>query len=126
MSQQNTTTNKGLALLGKDLLIEGTIHSQKKMILSGTLEGSVFCNQEVVVAEHGQINGTIEGNVVMVAGKVVGDLLAHKRLEVTSTANVRGEVRTPSGQLLIQEGAVMETECITLSEDKPVKQLSST
>ena len=51
MPNQNTAANKGLGFLGEDLYVEGTIHSQKKMVVSGTVDGSVFCDQEIIVSE---------------------------------------------------------------------------
>ena len=98
-------TDRGLGYIDKDLFIEGSVHSQKKMVVSGTVSGSVFGNQEIVVSETGKVFGKVEGNKILVAGKVDGDLLAHKRLEIVSSAKIKGEMKAPSGQILIQEGA---------------------
>ena len=114
MPNQNSVANKELGFLGEDLYVEGIIHSQKKMVVSGTVDGSVFCDQEIVVSETGQVKGKIEGNIVLVAGKINGDLLVHERLEVNVTANIKGEVQVPSGKLLIQEGAKLEAQCTIL------------
>ena len=111
MPNQNTAANKGLGFLGEDLYVEGTIHSLKKMVVSGTVDGSIFCDKEIVVSETGQVEGKIEGNIVLVAGKINGDLLVHERLEVNLTANIKGEVQVPSGKLLIQEGAKLDAQC---------------
>ena len=108
MSKQSYSTQEGLGYLGEDLLIQGTVHSEKKIVVSCTVEGSLHGDQEIIVSEKGNVNGKIEGNVVVVAGKINGDMLVHERLEVNSTANLHGEVHVPSGQLLIQEGAYME------------------
>ena len=51
MPNQNTAANKGLGFLSEDLDVEGTIHSQNKMVVSGTVDGSVVCDQEIVVSE---------------------------------------------------------------------------
>ena len=98
---------------------------KKKIVVSCTVEGSLHGDQEIIVSEKGDVNGKIEGNVVVVAGKINGDMLVHERLEVNSTANLHGEVNVPSGQLLIQEGAYMEGQCITSKNKQPVKQLTS-
>jgi cytoskeletal protein CcmA (bactofilin family) len=124
MSDQNSATNKGLGFIGEDLFIEGTVHAQKKMVVSGTINGSVSGDQEIVVTESGNVIGRIEANIILVAGKVAGDLLAHKRLEVNATATIQGEVQVPSGQLLIKEGAQLEARCTTLNE-KPQGVISS-
>lgn len=117
-------SNRGLGYIDKDLFIEGSVHSQKKMVVSGTVSGSVFGNQEIVVSETGHVLGKVEGNKILVAGKVDGDLFAHKRLEVISTANIQGEMRAPSGQISIQEGANLDAKCKVLLGDSP-KNLSS-
>ena len=125
MSNQYYSAQKGLGYLGEDLLIQGTVHSEKKIVVSGTVEGSVYGDKEIVVSEKGNVNGKIEGNIVVVAGKINGDMLVHERLEVNSTANLHGEVHVPSGQLLIQEGAYMEGQCYTSKNKHRTKQLSS-
>ena len=125
MSNQNTATSKGLGFLGEDLFVEGTIHAKKKMVVSGTVNGSVSGDQEIVIAVTGNVNGKLEGNTVLVAGKVSGDLVVHKRLEVISSATIKGEVQAPSGQLLIHEGAKLEAQCKTLFKELPQKQTAS-
>ena len=125
MSKQSYSTQESLGYLGEDLLIQGTVHSEKKIVVSCTVEGSLHGDQEIIVSEKGNVNGKIEGNVVVVAGKINGDMLVHERLEVNSSANLHGEVHVPSGQLLIQEGAYMEGQCITSKDKQTTKQLAS-
>ena len=125
MSKQSDSAQEGLGYLGEDLLIQGTVHSENKIVVSCTVEGSLHGDQEIIVSEKGNVNGKIEGNVVVVAGKINGDMLVHERLEVNSTANLHGEVHVPSGQLLIQEGAYMEGQCITSINKQTTKQLAS-
>ena len=125
MSNQYYSAQKGLGYLGEDLLIQGTVHSENEIVVSCTVEGSLHGDQEIIVSETGNVSGKIEGNVVVVAGKVNGDMLVHERLEVNSTANLHGEVHVPSGQLLIQEGAYMEGHCITSKNKQTTKQLAS-
>ena len=125
MSKQYYPAQEGLGYLGEDLIIQGTVHSEKKIIVSCTVEGSLYGDQEIIISDKGNINGKIEGKVVVVAGKINGDMLVHERLEVNSTANLNGEVHVPSGQLLIQEGAYMEGQCFTSKSKQTTKQLSS-
>ena len=124
MANKNVA-NRGLGYIDKDLCIEGSVHSQKKMVVSGSVSGSVFGNQEIVVSETGHVLGKVEGNKILVAGKVEGDLFAHKRLEIISTANIQGEMIAPSGQIAIQEGANLEAKCKVHLGDLPKKPISS-
>ena len=125
MSKQYYSAQDGLGYLGEDLLIQGSVYTEKKIVVSCTLEGSIHGDQEIIISETGNINGKIEGNIVVVAGKINGDMLVHERLEVNSTANLHGEVNVPSGQLLIHEGAYMEGQCITSKNKQTVKQLTT-
>ena len=125
MSKQYYSPQEGLGFLGEDLLIQGTIHTETKIIVSCTVEGSLHGDKEIIVSETGNVIGKLEGNVVVVAGKINGDRLVHERLEVNSAANLHGEVHVPSGQLLIQEGAYMEGQCITSKNKHTTKQLAS-
>ena len=125
MAKKNTERNKGLGFLGQDLFVEGTIHSEKKMVVSGTVSGLVSGNNEVVVGETGNVEGKIEGNSISVAGEVSGNLLAHKRLEVISSAKIKGELKVLSGTMMIQEGAQLEAECLTFLENPAQKKITS-
>ena len=66
MADKNST-NRGLGYIDTDLCIEGSVHSQKKMVVSGTVCGSVSGNQEIVVSETGHVLGKIEGNKILIA-----------------------------------------------------------
>ena len=65
------------------------------------------------------------GNKIIIAGNVNGDLFAHRRLEIISSANIKGKMKAPSGQILIKEGATLDAKCKVHHEDNPTKQLSS-
>ena len=123
MSNQNTALNKGLGFLGEDLYVEGIIHSQEKMVVSGTVDGNVFCDKEIVVSETGHVKGKIEGKIILVAGKINGDVLAHERLEVNAAANIQGEVQVPSGKLLIQEGSKLDAQCTIINKQPSGNQV---
>ena len=125
MANKKESSNKGLGFIDKDLFIDGSIHSQKKMVVSGTVKGTIYGDQEIVVSESGHVNGRVEGNRILIAGKVNGDLLAHKRLEIFSTATIQGDMKAPSGQILIQEGADLDAKCTAFFEPQTKKHLSS-
>jgi len=125
MPNQNTVKNKGLGFLGKDLHVEGSISSQEKMVVSGTVDGNIYCDKEIVVSEYGHIKGKIEGETVLVAGKINGEVLAHRRLEVNAAANIQGEIQVPSGKLLIQEGSKLDAQC-TIFNKKPTDKKALT
>ena len=46
MSKQSYSAQEGLGYLGEDLLIQGTVHTEKKIVVSPSINAS---NKEVVV-----------------------------------------------------------------------------
>ena len=125
MTKKNGDKNKALGFLGQDLFVEGTIHSEKIMVVSGKVYGLVYGKNEVFVVVTGNVTGKIEGNSISVAGKVSGDLLAHKRLDIISSAKIKGELKVLSGMMMIQEGAQLEAECLTFLENPSQKKITS-
>ena len=112
---------RGLGFIAPDLYIEGTVNSQKKIVVSGNVGGSIVGKQEIVISESGNVNGKVEGSKITIAGKVNGNLLAHNRLDIISSAKIKGEMMAPSGQIQIREGANLEAKCKVLVEDSPKK-----
>ena len=51
MSKQYYSAQDGLGYLGEDLLIQGTVYTEKKIVVSCTLEGSIHGDQEIIVSE---------------------------------------------------------------------------
>ena len=123
MPNQNNVANKELGILGEDLNVEGIIHSKEKMVVSGTVDGNVFCDKEIVVSETGHVKGKIEGKIILVAGKINGEVMAKECLEVNAAANIQGEVLVPSGKLLIQEGSKLDAQCTILYKELSSKKL---
>ena len=125
MTKKNGDKNKELGFIGQDLFVEGTIHSEKIMVVSGKVYGLVYGKNEVFVVVTGNVTGKIVCNSISVAGKVSGDLLAHKRLDIISSAKIKGELKVLSGMIMIQEGAQLEAECLTFLENPSQKKITS-
>ena len=51
MSKQYNSAQEGLGYLGEDLLIQGKVHTENKIVVSCTVEGSLHGDQEIIVSE---------------------------------------------------------------------------
>ena len=71
----------------------------------GTLE---FCGT-LTVGEHAELEADIRGDIVIVSGRVYGNITAHKLLVLMPTAVVHGNIAAP--KLNIVEGAVFQGNC---------------
>jgi cytoskeletal protein CcmA (bactofilin family) len=81
----------------------GEVTGATELLIDGEIEGEVRVDATVTVGAEGAVLGPISAPVVRVAGRVVGDLLASDRVEVTPTGMVEGNVAAP--RIVIAEGA---------------------
>jgi cytoskeletal protein CcmA (bactofilin family) len=79
------------------LYIEGDLH------VSGTVEGEVEATGNVDVAEGATVKASLSGREVGISGQVNGAVTASKKLTVSRSGSLTGDVRVSS--LVIQDGA---------------------
>lgn len=88
------------------LTFEGTLH------VDGRLAGSVCAsNGALVVGPRGHVRARIEVAELVLAGVLVGDVVAHKRVELLPGAELEGNVTSPL--LAIAEGGRIAGRCLT-------------
>jgi cytoskeletal protein CcmA (bactofilin family) len=79
------------------LYIEGDLH------VSGTVEGEIEASGNVDVAEGATVKASLSGRDVGISGEVNGAVTASKKLVVSRSGSLTGDVRVSS--LVIQDGA---------------------
>ena len=89
--------------IGRQVRIEGTIVAEENLAIFGRVQGTIHAHQKLVVAAGAQLEATIHGRQVEVAGKVAGDIKAADAVLLRPSAQLAGNVETPS--LCIEEGA---------------------
>ena len=76
--------------------------------IDGEVEGELVA-ERIVVHEGGVVNATVEGNTVVIAGTVKGDINAHDELEILPTGVVHGSVSAPA--ITVRRGGQVEGRC---------------
>ena len=102
-------------VLAEDFEFEGEMEFSKPLMLKGKFKGEVKATSDFIVAEGAEVEARIEGRYVDVRGKVVGNIEASVRIDLTSTAKVRGDLTAP--QVVIEAGARFNGLC-TMSESE--------
>ncbi len=70
----------------------------------------------MVIGESAIVTAQIKAAAVLIAGKISGDILASKRVEIRPTAKVFGNLTTPV--LVVHDGALFEGHCTMHTEAK--------
>jgi cytoskeletal protein CcmA (bactofilin family) len=70
----------------------------------GEFSGEIECGGSLLVGKGSDVNATIRGNEVTIAGLVRGNITALGRLRIAATGRLEGDARV--GALVVQEGGV--------------------
>ena len=92
-------------LISDTILVEGTLSGSGHILVNGRVRGSIDGKDVVVVAARGRIEATVHARVVMVAGRVVGNITADEKIELDTTAQVDGDITAP--RILMKDGATL-------------------
>ena len=84
--------------------------------INGRFEGTLNTKGNLMIGEHAVISADVVGDMIVVAGKVNGNINAMKELKLIAPACVVGDIRTPL--LSVAEGAIFEGNCRMLSKTK--------
>lgn len=95
-------------ILDVDARMQGTIvfKDPVNLRINGSFEGKLETCGHLTIGENANVKADIEGDHVIVAGKITGNLIARESISIIAPAVVLGNVQTPS--LSIAEGAVLD------------------
>jgi cytoskeletal protein CcmA (bactofilin family) len=79
--------------------IDNTYISSNSVLLEEALIGDIYSLQEVIVAEGASVSGNITSKNSTIRGKVVGDIISTDYVDIKSTAEINGSIRTESVQI---------------------------
>lgn len=106
-------------ILGAGARLTGTLQGEGHFLIAGQVVGDADIEGGLTLAEGGRWEGAIRADDVILAGELDGELLARGRVEITSSARIRGRV-VGSG-ISIAEGAVVEADLQSMGDADIVK-----
>jgi cytoskeletal protein CcmA (bactofilin family) len=101
--QQHAPFKSTDSLIGHGGTLEGKV--QCDLRIEGTFSGEIICSGTVTVGEQGMVRSTIRAEEIVIAGKVFGNITADRRLVMTGTGQVHGNIS--AGALSVMEGSVL-------------------
>jgi cytoskeletal protein CcmA (bactofilin family) len=93
-------------VIGAGTTVHGDVSGRDPLEVRGTVEGDCRIGGLCIVAEGGRVLGNIEADGLVVAGEVEAGKLTVDRVELRSTARVRGAIN--ARVLAIADGAFYE------------------
>jgi len=105
-------------IIGKDTVFEGTLSSDSSVRINGTVIGDVRVQGIVILSVTGRIEGTVEAESIIVAGKIEGNMSIRDKVNVEPTGQIYGEIITK--KFVIDEESVFEGNCIMNRDGKVI------
>ena len=95
--------------LYKGSRVNGQLSFQGAARIDGTVDGEIHCKGSLTIGESAEIHAKVSGQIVVIQGKVEGNITAKERVELLAPARLIGNVNAP--RLVIAEGVVFEGDC---------------
>ncbi len=122
------------ALIGSQVEIRGDVIFSGGLYVDGRIVGKVLAedgaNAVLTLAEHGHIEGEVRASVVVISGRLDGDVHASERVELTPSARVTGNIHYQTVEMsagaqlngrLVHSGAMA---ALPPPEEKPAERKS--
>jgi cytoskeletal protein CcmA (bactofilin family) len=95
--------------LYKGSRVTGQLTFQASARIDGNVEGEIQCQGTLTVGEGAEVRAKISGQIVIIRGKVEGNVVAKEKVELAAPARLFGNIDTP--RLIITEGVVFDGDC---------------
>jgi cytoskeletal protein CcmA (bactofilin family) len=108
--------------LDSGVRFEGTFEASGVFRVNGQVKGNLISTHSLILGEDARVEGQIEGNHVVIAGKFDGVVFAKGRVEIQARGVVTGEIHSPC--LVIEAGGIFDGHCHMLAASESAKPLT--
>jgi cytoskeletal protein CcmA (bactofilin family) len=95
----------GYSVVDEQMVIRGEINTQGTIRVDGRLEGRLQRAGTMIIGAKGIVVGDIEAREVIVGGIIEGNITSDGRVELQSSASIRGDISAIA--MLLHEGATV-------------------
>jgi cytoskeletal protein CcmA (bactofilin family) len=99
------------------LKFKGDLTANEDLLIQGRVEGSIKHTSNLTIGEEGKVKANINAEFICVEGKVTGDLYGSKSVVVKATANIDGNIHSPTVSLL--EGSTFNGKIDMSGKEQP-------
>lgn len=117
--------------IGENTTINGQFTGGENIMVRGTVRGNSDIKGMIVIMDSGCWTGHLVADVVVVAGRVEGNIEAREKIEIVSGGHIVGDIRSPIIAMeigAIHEGSMHMCEKVQVSlfEEKRYEGLALT
>lgn len=107
--------------VGHGTTLAGETSFQAMLRVDGVLTGRITSEEgTLIVGTKGQVDANILVATAVIYGKINGDIIATKQLQLVRTAQVIGNIQAP--RLVVEDGALLEGSCTMIKAKEGLEQ----
>ncbi len=91
------------AVIGPNIRIQGELSGDEDLVVEGRVEGKISVSKGLRIGPQAQVNAEVKAHHVVIAGRVVGNVVAADKVEILPSGILEGNIRSP--KIAIAEGA---------------------
>jgi cytoskeletal protein CcmA (bactofilin family) len=122
LDRKDRESGEWSGFLEKGVSVEGRLDTTGTFRIDSPMKGTLTSDEKLIVGENARIEGQMEGNYIVIAGRFDGTIKAKGRVEIQPKAIVTGEIHTPC--LIIEPGAVFDGRCHMLATNQAAKTIT--
>ena len=104
MSQPHDVGEKRpVSILGPTLKFKGDLTANEDLVIQGQVEGKINHSSNLTIGKQGKVKANVKAEHIAVEGTVEGDLEGRKAVIVKESANVTGNIVSPT--VTLHEGS---------------------
>jgi cytoskeletal protein CcmA (bactofilin family) len=94
-------------VIGKEMIIKGSIHSKEDVFLNGEMEGDLDVeNCRLTIGPDGKVAANARAREVDISGVMTGNVESTEKTSIRASGQLIGDVRT--GGIVIETGAMFK------------------
>jgi cytoskeletal protein CcmA (bactofilin family) len=105
--------------LDKGTNVTGELEFAGTLRIDGNFHGSISTSDILVIGEHALVHADIKVGEIEIHGQVFGSIDAKRRVEITASGRLRGDVQTPV--LAVTPGGVLDGR-IQMAGEHPTEE----
>ncbi len=119
MPSKSDTTN---CVIGEGSIFDGRFYVNGSILIEGKFQGDIKTDDQLVVGPTGKVKTDIVARRVMVAGTLIGNIVASEEVSLLHTGKVLGNITTP--KLSVEPGVITEGKVtITSGQNEDTRRL---
>lgn len=102
-----TVSKPDKTVIGENISIEGDIRGREDLLIQGSVKGSVQLEKHhLTVGPKGQVEAEINADSVTISGRLIGNIKAFGKVEITREADFTGEIKAK--RISVEDGAYLK------------------